>query len=102
MKLTEKVLEEGRIFIRARDMDGFKMWCETHAPNMTWEEIERSLRPLFKADKVDMALRLFDKVFPYIDPMRDFRRGLVKLGFWTFLTLGALGGVVYLIKAIFF
>jgi hypothetical protein len=100
-KLTPEVLDAGRILVRAKDMDGFKVWCERHAFTVSWSEIEKSFGPLFKADQVDMALKLFDKFFPSVDTARDVRQGLGRLGCVLFVALGALGGIVYLVTRLF-
>lgn len=101
MKLSEEVLAEGRAQVEAKDMAGFKVWCEKHAYSVSWSEVERSYAPLFKHDHMDMALRLFDKFFPELDNAKHVRKGLMRLGCVVFLALGALGGVVYLVQAIF-
>lgn len=99
-RLSEEVLAEGRALVRAKDMEGLKLWCETHAYTVTWSEIERSFAPLFKYNHLQMALKLFDKFFPDLDNAKNVRRGLARLGCLIFLGLGALGGVVYLISVL--
>jgi len=99
-KLSEEVLAEGRTFVEAQDLEGLKVWCETHAPTVTWSEVEKTFALIFKAGDTPRALKLFDRFFPTVDPARDVRQALAKLGCLLFLALGALGGVVYLVSVL--
>jgi len=100
-KLSEEVLAQGRAFVEAKDLDGFKAWAERYAYTVTWAELEKTFTPLFKCDQMGIALKLFDKFFPALDNAVYLRKGLVRLGCMIFIGLGALGGVVYLISAVF-
>ena len=99
-KLSDEVLEEGRALVEAKDLAGFKLWCEKHAYTVTWSELEKTYTPLFKYDQMDMALKLYDKFFPELDNAKHVRGGLIRLGCFVFIGLGALGGIVYLVSVV--
>lgn len=100
-KLSEEVLDEGRDLVRAKDLEGFKVWCGKHAYTVPWAVLEKDFSMLLRHDQVDMAVRLFDKFFPKVDPTSDVALGLMKLGCIGFVALGVIGGVLYLVKNIF-
>lgn len=104
MKLSEEVLDEGRTIIRAMDLEGLMAWSEKHVPTLTAKtrgDIEKTFGLMFKARDPDRALKLFDSYFSSVDPARDVRQGLMRLGCLVFVALGLLGGIVYLVQTIF-
>jgi len=101
MKLTEEVLEEGRVFVRAQDLEGLLVWHNKHVPTVTASEVEKTFKLLFTARDPERALKLFDRFYTEVDPAAHVRSGLMRLGCILFVALGALGGAVYLFRAIF-
>ncbi|MHA2066224.1 MAG: hypothetical protein ACXABY_17770 [Candidatus Thorarchaeota archaeon] len=103
-KLTEVALEEGRDFIRAKNLDGFMKWIDNNNIVISRVVVKDTYSRLFKLGDTEKALKMFEKVFPGMDPTADIVGGLAHIGFKVgcavLLGLGALGGLVYLIKVI--
>jgi hypothetical protein len=104
MKLTETQLEEGRVYIRANDIDALGRWIEAHKVIIDRVEVLKTFRRIAPADP-ERAIKLFDKVFEDMDPVFDRRVILWRLGFRIIIVLvvalGCIGGIVYLVKTVF-
>lgn len=69
--LSEKVLEEGRTHLRNLDIDGFRGWHEKHLPYRNADHFMRSFHLFLRAGNVELALMLFNRTFPYVNPATD-------------------------------
>lgn len=105
-KLSEVVLEEGRTFIREKSLDGLVLWAERQIPIVSESTIREYFGKAFALGDPEAAMKLFDKFFPEIDPMKDFAYGCMGLIFtgmiYSLVGLGALGGIVYFVRLVFF
>lgn len=97
-KLSDEVLDEGRGFIIRKDLDGFIRWIEKNRIEIDTDMVRKTYRRCFAADDLPRALRIFDKVFPNIDPEAQRAAGWIRFGCLLFVALGLLGGVMFLIQ----
>jgi hypothetical protein len=100
-KLTADVLAEGRAMVQAQDLDGLRLWCETHAYTLTWSEVERTLSLCYRAGDCPRAVKVFDRVFSEVDIARDIRQRIFRLGCLLFVAAGITGGVIHLVAFLF-
>lgn len=98
-KLSDEILEQGRERIRAQDLEGFMSWVQKHAPNINAVTVKDTYSTIFKAQNTEKGLKLFEAVFPEVDPEKDARVTLLALGILVLVLLGSLGGVVYLFQS---
>src|SRR3989304_2173487 len=100
--LTKEILDEGRAFVKAKDLDGLMGWINKNTFSYDKSLIRKTFGTLFNTDNVERAVRLFDVTF------EDHRPGVLKaaillrIGCLLFVALGILGGIVYLIRIVFF
>jgi len=100
-KLSPEILEEGRELIRAYDLEGFLGWVRTHSPLMNQDLIRSTYEKVFRAQDSEKGLKLFDAVFPNLDPGAERTGIFVRIGCLLFIGLGLLGGIVYLVRSVF-
>jgi len=104
MKLTAEELEQGRTWVRAGNIDALERWGNKRGIFISKAVLHDTLGHAMKLN-TDLAIKLFDKVYGEIDP--EFDRRVVywqlafKLTLFLIVALGCLGGIVYLIKAVF-
>jgi SH3-like domain-containing protein len=99
-KLSVEVLTEGRNFIRAKDLDGFITWIKANNITIDTNVVRSTYERIFHADDMEKAIKMFDAVFPDIDPVADIVTFFTKLLIKLLFIMGAIGGIVYLIGAL--
>lgn len=97
-RLTEETLNEGRAFVRQRDLDGLVAWIERTRVIIDIEVVKTTFEALFRASNTERALKVFNAAFLTADPVMDRVRGYVGLAVLIFVALGLAGGVMYLFK----
>jgi len=100
-KLSDAVLDEGRALLRAGDLDAFEAWVKKHAPTLDEETVMATMNKMVgKFDRSDVAIRLFDEFFENYDAYDDVNQAGKRACCLVFVAAGALGGVVYLLRAL--
>ena len=102
MKLDQPTLEIGRAAIRNGDLASLVTWVTAHAPLVDVKLIRDTYTSLFRYGDTEKGLKLFDRMFQDYDPAMDARYAILKLGAVVLGVLGALGGLLYLVRSIFF
>ena len=104
MKLTDVELEEGRALVRAGDGVGLEAWIHRRGILINKEVLRDTMLRTMQGDP-DRAIKLFDRVFPGMDPEFDRSalkaRLTIRLLVFLFVTAGLMGGVVYLVRSLF-
>jgi hypothetical protein len=98
-QLSEEVLDEGRALIRAKDLDGFIAWIGKNKIDIDTEVVKQTYGMCFRFDDTEKALRLFEQVFPGIDPTAQAIGTFIKQGCALFVLLGLIGGFLYLFRS---
>ena len=98
-KLSEDVLEQGRKTVRETDLEGLLLWVKVNAPLMDEDIIQSTFVKVFAMRDTKKALKMFDAGFVDYDPTQEVLRVVLKLGMLLLVTLGAIGGVVYLVRS---
>lgn len=99
-RLSEDVYQEGLGLTRAQNLPGLMGWCRTHTPHMDLAVVEQTFRTVFSLRDVAQGVRFFEAAFKDYDPMLERIRIGARLFGYGFVTLGLLGGIIYLIRVI--
>jgi len=103
MKLSKKVLDQGRALIVAKRLDDFKAWHDNYIP--AWSGIDP--RASFeKAYKLGMdGTKLFDALYSNVDPKEEMTKLILSalknvalVLILLLVILGSIGGIVYLLN----
>ncbi|MFA4971516.1 MAG: hypothetical protein WC683_02805 [bacterium] len=104
MKLTEAELEEGRALVRAGNIVALESWVDRRGILVNKEVLRDTMFRAMRNEPM-LAIRLFDRVFEGMDPELDRRVTRRSLGILAavclFVATGLLGGIVYLVRAMF-
>lgn len=73
-KLSEDTLKNGRYHIANQDLDSFDSWLDQNNIIIDRDIVRKTFSKCFSANDTEKALRLFDAVFPDIDPDEDMKR----------------------------
>jgi hypothetical protein len=98
MKLTTEQLNEGRELLRQQDLQGFDAWMVTHHIAIDRAMVLRTFQQCFEGHAPERALRLFDSVFPGIDPARQTAVALLRLASALVMLAGSLAGFVWMLR----
>jgi hypothetical protein len=106
MKISEEVLNEGRLHITNADLDGFLAWVKTNAPTINISAVKDAYSVIFRLKDTERGLKFFNKVFPEYDIAEEMATlalarylGLLLKGIFIIMFFGALGGIVYLFRS---
>jgi len=102
-KLTAEQLAEGRKTIVDGDREAFKAWHKKHFPLQEVDEHDGMFFAAIGAEepwKLDMALRVYDKVYMEADPSDDVRAAFRRLGCMLFVLLMCIGSVCGIVVAV--
>lgn len=97
-KLTEAKLDEGRAFIRSHDLQGLLEWIDKTGVSIDRRVVWNTYQPLLMCRETERALKIFDSVFPHVNPMTE---RLVMAGTALLVLLfgvGVLGGIITIVK----
>jgi hypothetical protein len=78
-KLTEYQLEEAREHLRNWDLHNFEFWMRKNKIVVDYNMVMDTFRKIEKTGDTEKALRIFNAVFPYLDPKVD---RFIKIGIW--------------------
>lgn len=103
MRLTEAELEEGRAHVRAKDLAALERWVDARRINISRILLHDSFGRAMRDP--ELAMKLFDRAFPGMDPEAERRIFRIRLAVavvgMLLTTLGCIGGIVYLMKSVF-
>jgi hypothetical protein len=99
-KLSPDFLQEGRLCVRAHDLEGLILWISRSQILIDLAAIRKTFSECFQAGQTDRAVRLFDAVFATADPSLDRIKVYLRLALLSFIIFGLLGGVLYLLKVV--
>lgn len=99
-RLSVEVLEEGRGFVRQKDLEGLVEWTQRHGSrDLNYDVFIRGFEDVFRNNNERRALLMFDRTFSEMDPTVDALVYWLTLAFKVVLGLGAVGGLVYLFRS---
>ena len=96
-KLSEDVLNKGRNYLLAQDLDGFEIWMKKNNIIIDEKIVLDTFEKCFLADDTKRAVKYFDAVFPDIDPRKDAIRALIILGAILLALIGIIGGLIFVV-----
>ncbi len=103
-KLPDDVIEEGRQILLKQDIDPFMEWVEANLPYSNHEEIRKTFTMVLRVGDVGRALKLYNALVQGYDtaaPQKALIGCTAALLWKGLLVAGAIGGCLYLYKALF-
>ena len=97
-KLSKETLDAGRELIRNKNLDGFMAWLDDNNIVISRAVTRNTYSRLFLADATDRALKMFDEIFPAMNPTIDIAGELGKLALKGLGIAASIGGLLYLIR----
>ncbi len=100
--LSEATLEQGRTFIRNSDLEGLMAWARTNVPvGLDLKVFERTMKMVIDVGDLAKAHKIFNATLKDYDPTISRIAIWVRVGVSILIVLGLLGGIVYLVRAVF-
>lgn len=98
MALSKEFLEEGRTYLRNKDLDQFMLWLDRSKIMIDKNVVRDGFSKMLKLNDTDAAVHLFDKAIATVDPTAQRLRVYIRVVFFSCLIFGTIGGIVYLFQ----